>query len=84
MTTKQAEPEHDDALTRDVIDALQALDAQGKREVLAFSRDLARRRRATGPGGAFLAFAGAIAADDLALMERAIADGCETVDPASW
>ena len=52
--------------------------------MLAFSRGLARRRRASGPGGAFLAFAGAIAAADLGLMEQAIADVCETVDPASW
>ena len=84
MTTKRADPEHDDALTRDAIDALQALDAQGKREVLAFSRALARRRQATGPGGALLAFAGAIAADDLTRMEQAIADACETVDQTSW
>lgn len=84
MAIKQIEPQPDDALTHDVIDAIRALDVQGKREVLAFSRNLARRRRARGPGGAFLAFAGAIAADDLALMEQAIADDCETVDPASW
>jgi len=84
MVTKPAESEHEEAITREVIDTLRVLDAQGKREVLALSPDLARRRRATGPGGAFLAFAGAIAADDLALMERAIAEGCETVDPAAW
>lgn len=84
MAVTRADPPLDDELVRDVIDALGALDPAGKREVLAFSRDLARRRRATGPGGAFLAFAGTIAADDLALMERAIADGCETVDPAAW
>jgi hypothetical protein len=84
MATKHAGSEHEEAITRDVIDTLRTLDAHGKREVLAFSRDLARRRRATGPGGAFLAFAGAIPADDLELMERAIADGCETVDPAAW
>ncbi len=84
MATKPIDPRPDDALTRDLIDALQALDAQGKLEVFAFSRDLAHRRRAIGPGGAFLAFAGTITADDLAIMEQTIADGCETVDPESW
>ncbi len=84
MATKHLDPQPDDALTRDVIDALDALDRDGKREVLAFSRQLARRRRASGPGGALLAFAGAFSADDLVRMEQAIADGCETVDSAAW
>jgi len=84
MAVKRANARHDDPLTLDVVEALAALDTQGKREVLAFSRDLARRQRATGLGGAFLAFAGAIAAEDLALMEAAVAKGCEAVDPASW
>ena len=84
MTMKQADPRHDDALARDVLAALEALDPQGKQEVLDFSRELARRQRATGPGGALLAFAGAIAEDDLNRMEQAIADARETVDQAAW
>lgn len=84
MAMKQANPRPDDTLTRDVLDALDALDANGKREVLDFSRALAGRRRADGPGGALLAFAGSIPADDLDLMERAIAEACERVAPDSW
>lgn len=84
MSIKRTDSQPDDLLTRDVNDALDALDGQGKREVLAFSRQLARRQQADRPGGALLAFAGAIPRDDLARMERAIADACETVDPASW
>lgn len=84
MTTRHADPQPDDTLTRGVIDALDALDHDGKREVLTFSHDLARRRQASGLCGALLAFAGAFSADDLARMEQAIADACETVDPATW
>ena len=80
--TQETDRRHDDALTRDVIAVLDALDEQGKQAVLNFSRDLARRQRAMGPGGAPLAFAGAFSDEDLALIEQAIADGCETVDKA--
>ena len=84
MSTEQANPTRDDALTRDVIDALAVLDPEGKREVLAFSRELVRRRRAASPGGALLAFAGAFLREDLERMDQAIADAREAVDPASW
>ena len=84
MATRPTHPVVNDQLTRDLDDVLAELDADGKRRVLEFSTELARKRQATGLGGALLAFAGAIPPDDLALMEEAIADGCETVDPTSW
>ena len=84
MYARRDDPVPDDALIKDLDDAIAALDSHGKRQVLSFARTLDRRRRADGPGGPFLAFAGAITADDLALMDRAIADGCETVDSESW
>lgn len=36
------------------------------------------------PSASLLRFSGAIAVDDLDLMKRAIADGCEEVHPDEW
>jgi hypothetical protein len=84
MTMKRTDPQDDDPLTRDLIETFDALDLPERCEVLDFSRGPARRRHATAPGGALLAFAGTFAADDVARIEQAISAACETVDPASW
>ncbi len=36
------------------------------------------------PGQALLRFAGLVETDDLALMQRAIEEGCEQVQPDEW
>ena len=85
MDAKQVDPEGGDAdLKHKVMEQLDRLDAPDQRKVLDFSRALAARRQSTGPGGAYLAFAGLIPKQDLAEMERAIEEGCEKVDEEAW
>lgn len=89
-TTKRR-PE-DEAIKRRVIEQLDALDTEGKREVLDFSRELAARmpsgtrqpRPVKDTGGALLAFAGTIPKDDLKEIQRAIEEHCERIDEEGW
>jgi hypothetical protein len=76
-----------------VIEQLDALDTEGKRKVLDFSRELAARRvsaetrtpRPVGKhGGALLAFAGTLPKDDLPEIRRAVEEDCERVDQERW
>ncbi len=89
-TTKKR-PE-DEEIKRRVLEQLDALDADGKREVLDFSRELsaqkaseARQPRPVGDtGGALLAFAGTIPAEDLEEIRRAVEEDCERIDEEGW
>lgn len=89
-TTKRR-PE-DEEIKRRVLEQLDALDAEGKRKVLDFSRELsardapeARQPRPVGDtGGALLAFAGTIPAEDLEEIRRAVEEDCEKIDEEGW
>jgi len=56
-----------------------------QRRVLDFARTLASSSHQNGGAGqALLHFVGTIEQDDLAIIERAIDEGCETVNPDEW
>ena len=55
-----------------------------QREVMDFARSLAGAERRKVPGKDLLQFAGAIDAEDLALMSQAIDAGCERTDRSGW
>lgn len=88
-TTKRR-PEDEDIKQR-VLEQLDALDAEGKRKVLDFSRELSAReasvrlpRPVGDTGGALLAFAGTIPAEDLEEIRRAVEEDCERIDEEGW
>lgn len=82
----------DEEIKRRVIERLDALGIEDKRKVLDFSRELTARGpfepREPQPvgdtGGALLAFAGTIPADDLQIIRRAVEEDCERVDEEGW
>lgn len=55
-----------------------------QRRVLDFARPLAAESGNGATGRALLAHAGAINADDLVSMTKAIEEGCETVNADEW
>jgi len=67
--------------TKEILNAVAALDSQNRRKVLDFARAL---RNSSGSAVSLLQFAGSIAMEDLKQMSDAIADGCETVNPDEW
>jgi hypothetical protein len=89
-TTKRRS--EDEEIKRGVLEQLDALDAEGKRKVLDFSRELSareapevRRPRPVGDtGGALLTFAGTIPAEDLEEIRRAVEEDCEKIDEEGW
>ena len=60
---------------------IRRLPSEQQRRVLDFARSLAMPQRNGGSGQALLSHAGKIEPTDLAIMERIIQDGCETVNP---
>jgi len=52
--------------------------------VLDFTRRLAEGVQVGVPGRHLLRFAGAVQAEDLQIMKRAIEDGCERIDIDEW
>lgn len=89
--TTRRRPE-DEEIKRRVLEQLDALDAEGKRKVLDFSRELSGRkvsevrppRPVKDTGGALLAFAGTIPAEDLEEIRRAVEEDCEKIDEEGW
>ena len=67
-----------------VIEQLETLPENLQRQVLAFVQALQAGARQSVSGQQLLQFAGAIPADDLALIREAIEDGCEQVDLNEW
>ncbi|MDN5697854.1 MAG: hypothetical protein L0G70_07750 [Rubrobacter sp.] len=92
MSDATKRPREDEDLRRRVIEQIDALDAEGKRRVLDFSRELAdrgpsgaREPRPVGEtGGALLAFAGTIDREDLEEIRRAVDEDCEKIDEEGW
>lgn len=77
----------DEDIKRRVIERLDALDVEDKREVLDLSERLSARveqpaKRDT--RAAFLRYAGTIPKEDLDVMSEAIEEGCERVDEEGW
>lgn len=69
-------------LTEELREELDKLAPEQQRQVLACARQLSRP--AGVPGEVVLRFAGLIPPDDLALMEQAIEEDCERIDPDEW
>lgn len=75
-----------------MLEQLDVLDAEGKRKVLDFSRELSvqeapevgQPRPVKDTGGTLLAFAGTIPAEDLEEMRRAVEEDCEKIDEEGW
>ena len=69
---------------KEIINQMGRLDYEYQRRVLDFARALAATGPKGIPGKQLLPFAGAIPADDLKDMARAIEAGCEKVDANGW
>jgi len=67
-----------------VIEQLQSLPYDLQRQVLEFTRALALAAPRGVAGRELLQFAGAIPRSDVALMQKAIEQGCEQVDTDEW
>jgi hypothetical protein len=76
ITTVQA------SLQKELLDQLDKLSPQKQRRVLEFARSLSRPRGMT--VDQLYAFAGSISPEDLKLMEEAIEEGCEQIEPDEW
>ncbi len=63
---------------------LSQLAIEQQRQVVDFARRLATSQVHGVEGKTLLQFAGAIEADDLAIMARAIEDDCEQVNTNEW
>ena len=82
----------DEVIKHRVLEQLDALNVEGKREVLDFSQELSareaselRQARPVGDtGAALLAFAGTIPAEDLEEIRRAVEEHCENIDEEGW
>ena len=68
-------------IERELQEQISRLPNEQQRRVLDFARSLAMTQRNGGSGQALLSYAGRIEPSDLAIMERVIKDGCETVNP---
>jgi len=66
----------------EIIRELDKLDKDQLNEVLQFTRQLSAPKGV--PGETLLRFAGRISLEDLALMEQAIEEDCENIEPDGW
>ncbi len=73
-----------DPIVTQVVEELADLPEHLQQQVLEFVRRLTASGRQGVPGKDLLRFAGAIPADDLERMRRAIEAGCEKVDTDGW
>lgn len=70
------------SLERQILDQVEKLPVDKQREVLNFAVKLSRPKGQR--LGGLMAFVGSIDQDDLKVMERAIDEACERVDPNEW
>lgn len=70
-------------IERELQEEVRRLPSTQQRRVLDFARSLSSPQNG-GAGQALLQHAGRIASDDLKVMERAIEEGCETVNSDEW
>ena len=71
-------------IAEELQEQLDQLAPDQQRQVLDFARALATTRPRGRSGQALIRFAGTISREDLALMSRAIEEGCEQVNPDEW
>jgi len=73
-----------DYVIEQVVSQMRRLPEPMQQRVLTFTKMLQGSAIDGVPGRSLLTFAGAISADDLALMSEAIEEGCEQVDADEW
>lgn len=71
-------------IERELQKEISKLPTEQQRRVLDFARSLMTTERDGPLGPAMLRFAGAIEPSDLWIMDKAISDGCEKVNPDEW
>ena len=72
------------SIEREIITQLSKLSPEEQQQVLHFVRTLITSKPFGIPGKDLLRFAGAIESSDLQIMEQAIEEGCEKVNPNEW
>jgi hypothetical protein len=72
------------SLTQQIADEVAKLPPQDQERVLAFAQALGSTQPQGVPGATWSQFAGSISKEDLDLMEKAIEEECERVDPNEW
>jgi hypothetical protein len=72
------------ATEREIRQQLDRLAPEQQRQVLDFARALAAAIIPGVSGGVTARFAGTIPKDDLAIISKAIEEGCERVIPGEW
>ena len=73
-----------DVILRQIMENTRDLPDDLQQQVLEYVHSLVRPPQPGGRGQDLLGFAGAIPADDLEVMQRAIELGCEQVDVNEW
>jgi hypothetical protein len=68
----------------ELLNQLSLLDVEQQQRVLEFARSLTSGTPRGVPGKDLLRFGGTIDAEDLKLMEQAIEEDCERIDPDDW
>jgi hypothetical protein len=71
-------------IEKDLLKQLEQLGPEEQRQVLDFARRLAACKKGGTTGESLIRFGGAIDAADLAIMAKAIEEGCEQVNPDEW
>ena len=72
------------ALEKELYEKISQLSIEQQRQVLDFARALVSLQVHGVPGRELSRFAGAIDAEDIKAMEKAIKDGCEKVNRNEW
>ncbi len=72
------------AIEREIRQQLERLAPEQQRQVLDFARALPAPIRPGVSGEVTVHFAGTIPKDDLAIISKAIEEGCERVNPGEW
>ncbi len=74
----------DTTVQKQLREQLEHLPAAQQQQVLEFARSLVKEKDRGVPGRDLLKFAGAIEAEDIIIIERAIHEGCEKVNLDEW
>ena len=72
------------ALKHELAERLDSLAPADQRKVLDLARALAGRKRRGMKGEDLLPFTRGFSEEDLAVMQQAIEEDCEKVDPSEW
>jgi hypothetical protein len=74
----------DTTFQQQIREQLEHLPAAQQQQVLEFARSLVKAKDRGMPGRDLLKFAGAIEAEDITIIEKAIHEGCEKVNLDEW